>query len=386
MKILIITSEFPPGPGGIGTHAKELAYHWHQLGHPTQVITPQDYRTDQQIADFNQSFPLPIHTVEGGSFRKRLWSHFQLFRKVYREFQPDLVLATNMKQVWLTAFLQKIYGFPFIAVGHGTEFGVTGRKASLNRAAYGRALELICVSRFTQERMLAQGIQPKATQVIYNGADQHRFNQVNPSKRESLREQFGIGQRPTLLTVGNVTPRKGQDNVIRALPHLTEKFPDILYLVAGLPSHREPFQKLAEQLGVADHVRFLGAVSDQDIVDLYNAADLKLMTSAITADGDMEGFGIAAIEAGLCGRASIVSGDSGLAEAVIDGETGLHVNPKDPIDVADKISQLLDDPDRRNLLGQNARQRALKDLTWEKCAEKHIQVFEAMLGKLSCVS
>jgi phosphatidylinositol alpha-1,6-mannosyltransferase len=171
--------------------------------------------------------------------------------------------------------------------------------------------------------------------------------------------------------VGNVTERKGQEIVIRALPEILAQVPNTHYLIAGLPTRKKELLIIAEELGVADHVHFLGRVENRRLVSLLNCADVFVMTSRSTKDGDFEGFGIAAVEAALCGKPAVVSGDSGLAEAVIDGVTGIVVPQNDEEATADAIVSLLTDGERREEMGGAARKRALAGQTWEQTAKHY---------------
>ena len=126
---------------------------------------------------------------------------------------------------------------------------------------------------------------------------------------------------------------------MRALPAIRETVPDVHYAIVGLPTLGDEIRRLAGELGVADRVHLLGRLDEARLVRLLNAADVFVMTSRHTQDGDFEGYGIAVIEAALCGIPAVVAGGSGLSEAVADGETGLCVAPEDPAATADAIRQ-----------------------------------------------
>src|SRR5205823_4374587 len=99
--------------------------------------------------------------------------------------------------------------------------------------------------------------------------------------------------------------RKGQDNVIRALPAILRRIPNAHYYMVGLPTLREPLEQLASEIGVCDNVHFVGRAETADVVRWLNACDLFVMTSRTTANGDCEGFGIAVVEAALCGKPAV---------------------------------------------------------------------------------
>jgi phosphatidylinositol alpha-1,6-mannosyltransferase len=168
--------------------------------------------------------------------------------------------------------------------------------------------------------------------------------------------------------------------VIRALPRVVEEHPNTHYVMAGLPDRAREFGEIARELGVSDCVHFLGAVSNDLVVDLLNDADIALLTSRHVPEG-FEGLGIAAVEAALCATPSIVTGDSGLAEAVVDGVTGIVVAPEQPIELADAVARLLRNDELRRTLGEEARARATRELTWEQVAARYDELLSSVVAE-----
>src|SRR5207237_1031863 len=154
-----------------------------------------------------------------------------------------------------------------------------------------------------------------------------RFVPAAPSDVRRIRDGLGIGTAPLLLTVGSITPRKGQDVVVRALGSLDRR-PLVHYAVAGRENDRGGLRDLVAQLGLQSRVHLRGTVPADDLAALYTACDIYVTTSRRTADGDVEGFGIAVVEAALCGRPAIVSSGSGLTDAVRPDVTALVVPPE----------------------------------------------------------
>jgi phosphatidylinositol alpha-1,6-mannosyltransferase len=283
-----------------------------------------------------------------------------------RKWRPDALIASGERSVWLAAGLARQFQFPWVAVGHGTEFSdVAAWERRLTRWSFQQATAVVSVSQYTQQRMLAIGICPRMMRVIPNGADPARFQVLPSAEVPAFRESLGLNGCRLLLTVGSVTERKGQSVVIRALPHILAKAPNTHYLMAGMPSKEHEFTLLARKLGVADHVHFLGRVDARDVVRYLNCCDLFVMTSRHTKDGDFEGYGIAVVEAALCGLPAVVSANSGLMEAIADGETGLLVPEDDEIGTAEAVLLLLRDDAARCRMGEAARRRALREQTWE---------------------
>ena len=229
--------------------------------------------------------------------------------------------------------------------------------------------------------MLALGVRPQKERVIPNGADDDLFRPVEKASIESFRQRLGLGNNPLLLTVGNVTERKGQDVVIRALPELLQSIPEVHYLLVGLPTIREELTNLAQRLGVEDRVHFLGRLDSQTLVAAYNACDVYVMTSRHSQSGDFEGYGIAAVEAALCGKPAVVSGGSGLEEAILPDQTGLVVPEDDPGATAAAIARLLQDDPLRLQFGLKARERALQEQTWANRVVLYDQALREIISR-----
>ncbi len=150
--------------------------------------------------------------------------------------------------------------------------------------------------------------------------------------------------------------------------------------MVGLPTRGDELRELARGLGVSERVHLLGRIASDRLTRLLNAAEVFVMTSRTTASGDVEGYGIAAVEAALCGLPSVVAGGSGLAEAVEDGHTGLVVPPEDPAATARAIVSLLGDDAARQAMGERARLRAEREQTWTRCAARYAETLGRLCG------
>ena len=373
MRITILSREFPPGPGGIGTHACQLANEFAAFGWRVSVVTPQDYAADEEIREFNASLPYPIVRLPSRrGLAIEAVHRWKVLSEHLRRFSPDVLLASGQRSVWLGSLLAARHGLPCVAIGHGSEFGAaSGWKHWLTRRSYQRAAAVICVSEFTWRFMESRNIQPRAGRIIPNGADETRFVKYSDDEVQRFRRKIGMQDARILLTVGNVTERKGQEVVIRALPQILEAHPNTHYCMAGLPTLRPQLSMLASELGVGDHVHFLGRTDARTLLAYMNACDVFVMTSRQTREGDCEGFGIAVVEAALCGKPAVVSAGSGLAEAIVDGETGLTVPQGNPQAAAEAIRRLLDDDALRGRMGEAARRRALAEQTSRRRAEQY---------------
>jgi phosphatidylinositol alpha-1,6-mannosyltransferase len=367
LRLLIVSTEFPPGPGGIGAQAFHLASGLCALGWQVAVLSPQDYASEDEIQVLSSAHPFRIfrqhhlsNTVLEGA--NRLGDLFRLGR----EYQPDILLASGARAVWLAALYARVSQCRWAAIAHGgIEFGTRlAWERAVNRWAYNRPQAVVCVSQFARRRMLDFGVHVPWVEVITNGADERLFKPLDHQVPAALRRQWGLEKAEIILTVGSLTERKGQEIVIRALPGILKTRPQAHYVMAGLPHIQAKLERLAQELGIQQHVHFLGRVGQATLVAAYNACDLFAMTSRHSEEGDAEGYGIAVIEAALCGKPAVVSDGSGLAEAVTHEQTGVLVPENDSPAVSQAVVRLLGDAAYRERLGQQARRQALSRQTW----------------------
>ena len=381
-RLLLLSSEFPPGPGGIGTHAYQLARHLTARGWAVTVVTAQEYAPAAARATFNSRQPftvVPLPGREEGRATTTAAARLRTIVRAMRAARPDLLLATGRRALWLAAALGPLYRLPIVAVGHGSEFH---SESAVARALTGRAIAgaaaVVAVSDYTAGLVRAAG-RPRRLLVIPNAADGERFRPIPASSLPGAPALLPPPGAPVLLTVGRVGDRKAQDVVIRALPRVLAAHPDVVYVMAGIPEKQAAFTALAEELGVAHAVCFTGAVDDGDLPALYNRADLFVLVSRRTAGGDVEGYGIVVQEAALCGVPAVVSRDCGLTEAIREGETGVSVPPDDPAATAAAIIALLDDDTSRARMGRRARELATR-ATWADRVADYDRLFREVLA------
>ena len=142
------------------------------------------------------------------------------------------------------------------------------------------------------------------------------------------------------MTLGSVSPRKGQQNVIKALPILKEHFKNVKYHMVGANIYKNEIDSLISSLDVEDNVHFHGYLDDNELVKIINDTEIFIMLSENLENGDVEGFGIAILEANYFGLPAIGSNDCGIIDAINDGETGLLINKKNPLELVEAIKKI----------------------------------------------
>ena len=174
---------------------------------------------------------------------------------------------------------------------------------------------------------------------------------------------------PVLLYVGRLVRKKGVDVLIAALAKLRDRFANMRLVVAGDGEESDRLKAHAAALDVADRVSFVGSVARDDLFGLYAEA------SAVIVPSRVEPFGLVALEAAHAARPVIASAVDGLPEIVVDNRTGLLVPPESPSALAEAIRTLVEAPDRARILGEAARERALRDFRWDGFVDAYDGLF-----------
>jgi phosphatidylinositol alpha-1,6-mannosyltransferase len=273
---------------------------------------------------------------------------------------------------------------PYVVYAHGNEIlgSLSPARPPADRARAQEVLRaaswVVAVSRFTAGLVEDAGVDPDRIAVVNPGCDIGRFSPR--AADEALRRRW-LGDRPrsrVILTTGNLVARKGHDMVLRALARLDTEIANVTYLVVGDGPARSDLESLATALGVRDRVVFAGRALDADLPALYALADVFVMASRERRDeNDVEGFGIVYLEAAACGKPVIGGRSGGIPEAVVDGVTGLLVDPSDLDDIAKTLASVLADSELAARLGLQGHARVVRDFTWARAADRMHDVLTA---------
>ena len=372
LTILIVSTEFPPGPGGIGYHAFSLAK---ALTHKFEisVICNADYTDLSRTSRFDESC----------GFRITRFKRYGRFTQINRILQfvvltlkekPDLIIYTGLFSLWLMNFGIHNSRVKKVAIVHGHEpiFG-NSRIKRLTRFSFKRADFFIPVSNFSKSNLENNfKLKPnQLTKIIPNGLDLEYLRSWSDRALSSKEAVQVLNGFPRLLTVGHTSPRKGQHNVISALPHIKEAFPDVMYYIVGRDVNNKSLYQLAEDLGVSANVRFLPPVSEHSSLhEYYENSDIFMLLSENQPNGDVEGFGIVALEANYFGLPVIGAMGCGVEDAVRDGFSGFLVDAKNPKEISDNVQTILENADK---FSENAKKFAL-DFGWDEIVKKYEEI------------
>ncbi len=248
------------------------------------------------------------------------------------------------------------------------------------RLAFRRARAILAVSEASRRVLLEMGVPEGKIHVLYNGIDTGRFHPG--ADGAAVRRELGIPDgEAVVLLLGRLVPGKGQHDLLRAVAALRERGREVTVLLVGNEdpmatpgrgNYRAELERLRDDLGLGDRVRFVGHREDTPAV--MCAADI------VTLPSYEESFGLVVAEAMACGQAVIGTRIGGIPELIVDGETGLLIDAGDPAGLAAALERLLADPEYRRLLGRNARERIATRFSQERAAQDLGHFYESLVG------
>lgn len=335
--ILIVTSEFPPMPGGIGNHSYCLAKELNDLGYAVTVLTEQ---REQKHGDWQQLIKSNTDINIIGIRRQRVIVFTYLLRLLYlykliSRNSYKTVIYSGKFSVWLNAIVPRTKS---VVVVHGSEIKQKGLLNLLFSKGLEKAGYVVCVSNYTKNQLVLQYKNLDIGKVvIINNGFKDDWIDGKSTEREIRNSKI------VLITVGGIHKRKGQFNVVRALPSIIKYFPETEYHIVGLPIEKDELLKLIDAEKVNKYVTFHHGLSDDQVKDILRNSDVFIMLSEHLENGDFEGFGIAVMEAMALGLPAVGTRNSGIADAIKDGYSGRLVNLKNFHEVANSIKEIMDD-------------------------------------------
>lgn len=245
-----------------------------------------------------------------------------------------------------------------LCLAHGMELPgkFIGKKANRIRASLGKADVILANSHWSADRAKQFLPDPAKVQIATPPIDPQI--EAPPQAISALEARLNLHPEATLIaTLGRLEARKGADKLIEAMARLAPSHPHLMLAIAGDGDDRARLSALAENVGVAAQVHFLGRVSDQEKAALLTRADIFAMPSRRVGNS-VEGFGIVYLEAGWYGTPALAGRMGGAADAVLEGTTGLFCDGEQTDSVCEQLERLIANPTERRQMGESARQHA----------------------------
>ena len=303
----------------------------------------------------------------------------------------DLIVCSHLSLALLAAAIRFVYRTPFWVACYGSE--AWGPLPLLKRAALRRSNLLLPMSRFTAEKLFeVHKIPQQRAFILYTTIPNH-FERLFTAPAGARGPEASLGNKESiLLSVGSLSRAhayKGFDTVIRALPVVLGRVPNLRYVIVGEGDDRARLEKLTAEHQLGSHITFEGSVSDEQLANYYRSCDVFVLPSKATARNgswEGEGFGRVYVEAALAGKPVVGSFGGGAAEAVLHGKTGLLVEPSSPQQTACAIVQLLENPTLAAEMGCEGRKWALENFTQEALRATLAELLQLHFGAEACRS
>ena len=372
-KVLIVTNDFPPRRGGIQSFDHALAS---RMPPGSAVVYAPAWEGAAEF-DARQPFPVVRHPT---SLMLPVPSVARRAAAILREHDCDTVLFGAAAPLGLLApSLRRAGARRSVALTHGHEAGwaaLPGARSLLRRI--GNEVDVLTYLAEYFRLRLARALSAEAAGRMVRlapGVDRAEFHPG--AGGDEVRKRLGLGDRPVVVCVSRMVPRKGQDTLIRAWPRVLARMErarpgaDPLLMLVGDGPYRSDLERLAEQTGVPRSVLFTGPVPAADLPAYYDAGNVFAMPCRTRRGGlDVEGLGIVYLEASASGL-PVVGGDSGGApDAILHGETGYVVPGRDSAAAGDQIARLLADPAGAAAMGEKGAAWIDREWRWELIAER----------------
>ncbi|MCX6416821.1 MAG: glycosyltransferase family 4 protein [Actinobacteria bacterium] len=368
-RTLVITNDFPPRPGGIQTFGYEIVRRFDPES--VTVLTSDwegaaefDAAQDFKIVRANTQTLVPSKSTL--SLAREIVVAENITRVLFGAAAPLGLLASPLRKLGVT----NIVG---MTQGHETGWAMTPGTRQALRKIGNDTDYLTYISEYTHKK-IAKALSPDAAarmRRIVPGVDSTEFSPDNLGSGNQLRAELGWIDRPVIVCVSRLMARKGQDELIRALPKIQQTAPNASLIIVGDGPYRKDLEQLVKKLGLEGFVHLTGKVRQTELSKWYAAGDIFAMPCRTRMGGwDVEGLGIVFLEGSATGLPVIVGDSGGAVDAVVNGETGFLVDGTNTAEIAGRIAYLFANPDVAEGMGEAGRNWVTQEWTWDQSFKK----------------
>jgi 1,2-diacylglycerol 3-alpha-glucosyltransferase len=360
MRILFVTQTYLPDVTGAAIATNRTIVQLRNRGHELFVVAHaidfSEYNEVDNGVVVYRVRSIQVERYHNWRLSPRLF-HYCKLRTVIEEIRPDIVHINNPGCLAVSALrLSKQYRIPIVGTGHFMPENIThyfyfpqpilrllNELAWKKYARFYSKLDLIICPSPTAAKLLTRSGASNRIIVITNGIDLYEFNHDNDGRY--LVNKYYLPEKPILLYVGRLDKEKSIDTFIKAISILKYHF-DFHVLIVGDGKEYGHIKLLSKILGLSELVTFTGYMSDYDRINVYNIADLFVMTSVAELQS------LAVMEAMACGLPIVGANAVALPHLIHDNVNGFLFNPRDEVDLAEKIGTLLSDKDLLQKMGK----------------------------------
>lgn len=396
MKICIIASAFPSSASDIrGKFVHEMAREIVKLGHNVTVLAPYSSKSDNEyvldgvkVKRFNYFFPEKMQQIcEGAGVPANINKNIivksqvmtlvlaSIFKLLKEKGKFDIIhVHWPLPMAFAAILYKKLYGVPFVMSFHGAEIYLAKKYhlTKLLRYVVKESEGGGTNSEGTRKAALSCGIPSSKLRVLPTCIDANFFKPVNVKKDN---KHFRI------ISVGRFVERKGFVYLIEAVSLLIKKYPNILVEIVGDGPDKGTLEKLIRELGVENHIKLIGNISNNELLHLYNKSDLFVLPAIIDSKGDTEGLGVVYLEAMACKTPVIGTNVGGIPDIIINNQNGLLIPQKDSKALSEAIEYIIKNPKKRKLFAKKGYETVHKKFNWSSVAREYVSLYHRVLSK-----
>ena len=356
--LIVSTQCFPPSAGGIENLVYSLTAQIFSSGEELQVYS--DHTNNPGQERFDNSVAFKVNRYSGFKPLRRRNKARDILKYIKScKYDSARLLTDSWKSLEI---INPDYFKTIVCLTHGSELPANPSSSKLVRInrSLSKASTIIANSNFTAGRLKPYVTNSDKIRVIHPGIEK-------PSTDLHLQKRIKhdlLKHQNVVITIARLEKRKGHKSILYSLPGLIKKIPSLLYIIIGDGPQRQSLEKMVIELRLEGHVRFIGNLDGPEKNAYLANSHLYVMPGSIVGD-DVEGFGIAYIEAGYFGIPCVACKIGGAPEAVLHNQTGIVCQPGDTAQLEHTILDLLLDQKVRRKFGYNARARAVNFL-WDK--------------------
>ena len=372
MKITQVAPYFYPHIGGVESYVMDLSIELKKRGHEVTVVTARlpGLKEREKVNGLSVIRVKPLFM----GFTTPIMPHL---KKTMTELDADIVHGNLPPPItaYYAGKVCKHKGIPFILTYHcdvELPSALGSIAVKLYRKTWGKktldyADKLIVTSK--SYSATSRDVWQHEHTIVPNAVDTSTFNPKNDGTK--IRKEYGLADKGMVLYVGRLVYHKGLEHLVRA----SMEVDNAKFVIVGEGDLRPKLERMIEQNNLHDKVVLAGKVPEAQLPQYYAAADVSVLPSVAR----LEAFGIVTLEALASGIPAVVSNIPGVREVVEEGKDGLHAEPMNPTDLAEKIKTLLADPDMRQRMGEYGRKRVVEKFRYAGIAAQMEQIYKEMI-------
>jgi len=400
MKVLLL-AHFPLPGGGSGIYTRSLAKYLSLKGHEvtvaacdikrrkyksfkTQTILfkkkkeSKRYDVPTLLPCFNSNPFTDYHFTQMGKREFELYLTYleKRVREIVEEVKPDII---HVQHIWMLSYIVSKLDIPYVITAHNTDQAIYEEKEYAHFKKYvnkgvKKAQTIITISQDVKTKVLElYKVKKKKVVIIYNGIDSIIFKKIRGINKQEVLAKYGIDYCPcVLLAVGRLSVEKGYPYLIKAARYYEASGLKVVTIIAGEGNQRKKIETMIEEFGLK-HVHLIGHTSQSELNELYNIADLLVVPSLI------EGFGLVAAEAQVCGTPVVATDAGGLPE-IINQYVGTIIKKKSSFELYKGIMLALNN-DWKRKKGKNCIKHAKELFSWYSVVNYIVKQYEKAIEK-----